>query len=144
MVRTLDQRRSQIENGGPGRPGPFGLDQESQCIRPLRHSQQLIEELDDRKAAVLRADKLEAMNEQVLVELLGGKTAYDPEEWLPRVACPVLVFLGNPELGGVVDRKDRPRLRRLLQNASVIEFEDAGHSIPDRFVQELRAFLRSV
>ena len=106
------------------------------------------EEGVDRSAVVERADNLEAMCEQVLVELMGGKTAYDPEEWLPRVACPALVLLANPELGGMVAREDRPRIERLLKDVTVVEFEDAGHGIhrdqPDRFFSEVSAFLRRI
>jgi pimeloyl-ACP methyl ester carboxylesterase len=98
----------------------------------------------DRAAAVSRAESLEAMSERVLVELLEGSTHYSADEVLPEVACPVLVILGNPSRGGVVDWVDRPRLQRLLKGASVLEWPDVGHGIhseqPERFVGELRAF----
>ena len=98
----------------------------------------------DRAAATVRAERLEAMNEQVLVELLEGSTSYRPDDVFPHVACPALVILGNPSRGGVVDWMDRPRLQRLLKGASILEWPDVGHGIhsqqPDRFVDELRAF----
>ena len=98
----------------------------------------------DRTAATLRAKSLEAMSEQVLVELLEGSTHYRPDDVLPKVACPALVILGNPSRGGVVDWDDRPRLQRLLKGASVVEWPEVGHLIhseqPERFIGELRAF----
>jgi len=108
----------------------------------------LTEEGGDPDAVRARADNLEAMTEGVLVELIEGKTAYSADEWLPKVSCPALVFLANPELGGVVSREDRARLGQLFGDVSLVEFEDAGHGIhrdqPDRFVREVRAFLRRI
>jgi pimeloyl-ACP methyl ester carboxylesterase len=110
--------------------------------------EKLTEEGGDPNAVRARADSLEAMSEGVLVEMIEGKTAYSADEWLPRVSCPALVFLGNPELGGVVSREDPPRLGQLLGDATLVEFEDAGHGIhrdqPDRFVREVRAFLQRI
>ena len=89
----------------------------------------LVEGHDDPSAVRDRADNLEAMSEQVLVDLIEGQTAYPADEWFPRVSCPALVFLGNPQLGGVVKREDRPRIEELLEDATLVEFEDAGHGI---------------
>ena len=102
----------------------------------------------DPNAVRARADNLENMSEQVLVEMIEGKTAYSADEWLPKVSCPALVILGNPELGGVVRREDRPRLRQLLRDVTLVEFEDAGHGVhrdqPDRFVKEVKTFLQGI
>jgi pimeloyl-ACP methyl ester carboxylesterase len=110
--------------------------------------EKLTEEGGDPDAVRAHADNLEAMSEGVLVELIGGKTAYSADEWLPRVSCPALVFLANPELGGVVSRMDRPRLGQLLRDVTLVEFEDAGHGIhrdqPNRFVKEVSAFLQRI
>ena len=96
-------------------------------------------------AAVVRADNLELLSESVLLELLQGVTAYKPADYFPRVSCPSMVILGNPELGAVVDVEDRPRLRSLLPQARVIEWDDVGHGIhaeqPERFVSEVKGFL---
>ncbi len=98
-----------------------------------------------REAAIQRADNLEAMAEQVLTELLEGGNAYRPDDWFPRVSCPSLVILGHPERGGVIAWDDRPRLRRLLPDAKVVEWDDVGHGIhaeqPERFIAEVKAFL---
>lgn len=110
--------------------------------------EKLTEEGGDPHAVRARADSLEAMSDGVLVEMIEGKAAYSADEWLPRVSCPALVFLANPELGGVVSREDRPRLGQLLGDVALVEFEDAGHRIhrdqPDRFVREVRAFLERI
>ncbi len=98
-----------------------------------------------REVAVYRADNLEAMSEQVLVELMEGNTAYQADAWFPRVSCPALVILGNPDRGGVVRLADRPRLARLLKGARIVEWADVGHGVhseqPQRFVSEVMAFL---
>ena len=102
----------------------------------------------DRDAATLRADNLEAMSENVLIELIEGNTAYKAADWLPRVSCPNLVILGNPVRGGVVAHDDRPRLRRLLNDMTLVEWDDVGHGIhgeqPERFTSEVRKFLRDL
>ena len=101
-----------------------------------------------REAAMLRANNLEAMAEQVLTELIEGGNAYRPDDWFPGVSCQSLVSLGNPERGGVVAWGDRARLRRLLPDAKVIEWDDVGHGIhaeqPERFIAEVKAFLRGL
>ncbi len=102
----------------------------------------------DQRAAQRRADSLEAMAEQVLVELLAGDNAYRPDDWFPRVSCPSLVILGNTEKGAVVRGEDRPRLTSLLRDSRLVEWDDVGHGIhteqPQRFVAEVRAFLDSL
>ena len=107
----------------------------------------LMESMDiDRDHATVRAESLEAMSEQVLVELLEGETAYRPEDILPKVTCPTLAILGNPTAGGVVDWANRPRLEGLLRDATIVEWPDVGHLIhfaePDRFVAEIDEFFR--
>ena len=102
----------------------------------------------DRDAATLRANNLEAMSENVLIELIEGNTAYKAADWLPRVSCPNLVIRGNPVRGGVVAHDDRPRLRRLLNDMTLVEWDDVGHGIhgeqPERFISEVRKFLRDL
>ncbi len=102
----------------------------------------------DRDAATRRADDLEAVSEQALLELMGGQSSYRVEYWLPMMSCPSLVILGSPERGGVVARDDRPRLERLLTNTTLVEWGDVGHSIhieqPERFVSEVKRFLESL
>ena len=101
----------------------------------------------DYEAAVLRAQNIEDMDKAVLVELLPGKTGYDPEVIFPKISCPALIYLGNPELGGVVDFEDRERLQALLGQVTVIERDSVGHSIHSEdfqfFVSSLEEFLKS-
>ncbi|MCI0437613.1 MAG: alpha/beta hydrolase [Chloroflexi bacterium] len=100
------------------------------------------------EAARQYADDLEALSEHVLLELIAGGTAYSADEWFPKVSCSSLVILGNPERGGVVVVKDRPRLRNLLKDTKLVEWDDVGHGIhreqPARFVNEVKAFLKVV
>jgi pimeloyl-ACP methyl ester carboxylesterase len=102
----------------------------------------------DRAAATSRAESLDSMSEQVLVELLEGSTGYRPDDLLPKLACPALVILGDPSRGGVVDRADRPRLQHLLGDASIFEWSEVGHGIhvaqPERFIGELQVFLSTL
>jgi pimeloyl-ACP methyl ester carboxylesterase len=99
----------------------------------------------NRAAARRRAEELEAMHEAVLLELMGGKTAYDPQDWFPRVTCPALVVVGAPHRGGAVQYEDRPRLQRLMPRARLVEYDDVGHLVHfhklDRFVQDVEAFI---
>ncbi len=98
----------------------------------------------DKEAATIRAESLEAMSEQVLVELVERETAYRAEVLLPNVSCPALAVLGNPSRGGVVDWANRPRLQRLMRRAMIVEWPDVGHLIhieqPERFVAEIDSF----
>jgi pimeloyl-ACP methyl ester carboxylesterase len=102
----------------------------------------------NRGAAERRSEELEAMRENVLVELLEGGTRYDPEEWFPKVSCPSLVILGSPERGGVVKWEDRPRLQRLLKGSRMVEWDDVGHLVHfqkmERFIAEVKSFLASL
>lgn len=100
------------------------------------------------EAARQYAEDLEALSEHVLLELLAGGTAYSADDWFPKVSCPSLVILGNTERGGVVDVKDRARLRNLLKDTKLVEWDDVGHGIhreqPARFVNEVKAFLKGL
>lgn len=102
----------------------------------------------DHEAAKLRAENLEAMSEDVLIELIESHTAYAADAWLPRVSCPALVILGNPEHGGVVAHRDRPRLKRLLHHLTLVEWSDVGHGIhveqPQRFVATVHAYVQGL
>jgi pimeloyl-ACP methyl ester carboxylesterase len=102
----------------------------------------------EREAAEMRAANLEAMSENVLIELIESDTAYVADTWLPRVSCPSLVMLGNPEHGGVVAPDDRPRLKRLLRHLTLVEWRDVGHGMhieqPQRFVATVQAYLQGI
>ncbi|MCH7646943.1 MAG: alpha/beta hydrolase, partial [Nitrospinae bacterium] len=122
------------------------------ALKRMRYEERLARLVDalngDRRAAQRRADSLETMAEQVLVELLAGDNAYRPDDWFPRVSCRSLVILGNTDKGAVVRGEDRPRLTSLLRDTRLVEWEDVGHGIhaeqPQRFVAEVRAFLDSL
>ncbi len=122
------------------------------ALKHMRYEERLarlVDALDgDRQAAQRRAENLETMAEQVLVELLAGDNAYRPDDWFPRVACPSLVSLGNTDKGAVVRGEDRARLTTLLRDSRLVEWQDVGHGIhaeqPQRFVAEVRAFLDSL
>ncbi|MBN1440001.1 MAG: alpha/beta hydrolase [Anaerolineales bacterium] len=72
-------------------------------------------------------------------------------EWLKtigRVACPMLVFTGNPALGGLMTSEAVAKIRGLNPAAEIVHVPDAGHLIRfDRyavFMEALRGFLKRI
>jgi len=102
----------------------------------------------DRVAATIRANNYGNMIESVLTETFAGGVAYVPDDLLPKVACPTLVILGNPNRGGVVDWTERPRLQRLLKGSKILEWPEVGHGIhseaPERFIATVSDFLKTL
>ena len=81
----------------------------------------------ERELAEYKAMNLENTADAVITEIRTERTGYRAESLYPDIKCPCLIMLGNPELGGLVDHKDRERLASLLRQASIKEFDDAGH-----------------
>jgi pimeloyl-ACP methyl ester carboxylesterase len=102
----------------------------------------------DRMAATIRANNYGNMIESVLTETFAGGVAYLSDELLPKIPCPTLVILGNPNRGGVVDWAERPRLQRLLKGSKILEWPEVGHSIhaeaPERFIATVSDFLKTL
>ena len=95
--------------------------------------------------ARMRAELKHRVSPGVLDEFLAGKAAYDYEEWLPKVTCPTMMFMGNPEKGSVLTVADRERLREVFEFARISTWGNAGHGVHEidspKFVAEMKAFL---
>jgi pimeloyl-ACP methyl ester carboxylesterase len=93
------------------------------------------------------ADAKQAVDPAV-VELF-ARPGPEPEEMLPQVRCPVLLVMGEPRLGGIVDEGMTDRCRGLLRgpgaSLEVARIRDAGHQIHrerfEPFVEAVGAFL---
>lgn len=75
------------------------------------------------------------------------------EEWswrttLQNVTHPILLFTGNPELGGIVTSEVVAQVRELNPNVTIVTIPDVGHLIRfdkyPAFMEALRAFLKQV
>ncbi len=66
---------------------------------------------------------------------------------LPRIACPVLLIVSDPELGGIVTAESAALLEELVPQTEVVHIPAAGHNIRrDQFqayVDAVRAFLNA-
>ncbi len=102
----------------------------------------------DRESAMNRAELLDEMSEGVLLEAFEGRGEFRVDDWLPTISCPTLLILGSPERRGVVPYELRPKLKRLMKNMTLVQWDDVGHSPhmeqPERFVAEVQNFLASV
>lgn len=82
----------------------------------------------------------------VLDEFLAGKAAYNYEDWLPKVTCPTMAFMGNSEKGSVLTVADRERLNGQFDFARISTWDNAGHGIhevdPPKFIGEMKQFLK--
>ena len=101
-----------------------------------------------RENAEIRSKNLEMMSENVISELLKGDTTYDSRSVFPKISCPVLVVLGDPTLGGVVELSSRDILASLLPKSKILEWTGVGHGVhsdkPEKFLSEIKSFLASI
>ena len=101
-----------------------------------------------RENAEIQSKNLEMMSENVILELLKGGTTYDSRSVFPKISCPVLIVLGAPALGGVVELSSRDLLASLLPKSKILEWTEVGHGIhsdkPKKFLSEIRSFLASI
>jgi pimeloyl-ACP methyl ester carboxylesterase len=80
-----------------------------------------------------------------IVEFERMHADFDYEMLLPRIACPVLIIQGNPELGGRLTDQEVERAITLLPRATVARMETVGHMLdPELVLQALTAFLESL
>lgn len=54
---------------------------------------------------------------------------YDCERLFPRIACPVLVIGGNPDLGGSLTDKELGVAASLLPHARIVRLKTVGHTL---------------
>jgi pimeloyl-ACP methyl ester carboxylesterase len=67
---------------------------------------------------------------------------------LPTITHPVLLFAGNPELGGIVTPEAAAKVRELNPSVTIVTIPDVGHLIRfdkyTTFMEALRAFLKQL
>ena len=102
----------------------------------------------NRNLAEYKAINLENTADAVITEIRTETTGYKAESLYPRIKSPCLVMLGNPDLGGLVEHRDRKRLASILSHASIKELPNAGHGLhteaEEDFVKHLDQFLISL
>ena len=54
---------------------------------------------------------------------------YDCETLFPRIACPVLVIAGNPDLGGSLTHAELGMATSLLPHARIVHLKTVGHTL---------------
>jgi len=73
---------------------------------------------------------------------------WNPERILPRIACPVLLLQGNPELDALLSDSDLALAKRLLPRAQHVKFPLLGHALfmqqPKPVLDEVLRFLAAV
>lgn len=73
---------------------------------------------------------------------------WNPEQILPRIACPVLLLQGNPELDALLSDSDLALAKRLLPRAEHVKFPLLGHALfmqqPKPVLDEVLRFLASL
>jgi pimeloyl-ACP methyl ester carboxylesterase len=74
--------------------------------------------------------------------------SWNPEQILPRIACPVLLLQGNPELDALLSDSDLALAKRLLPRAEHVKFPLLGHALfmqqPKPVLDEVLRFLASL
>lgn len=72
--------------------------------------------------------------------------AWNIEEYLPRIDCPVLAIQGKQDPYGTIDQIRR--IERVVQDVEVLELEDCGHSAhrdrPEAVLEEIVRFVAHV
>jgi pimeloyl-ACP methyl ester carboxylesterase len=66
---------------------------------------------------------------------------WEPERILPRIACPVLLLQGNPELDALLSESDVALAKNLLPRSEHIRFPLLGHAL---FMQNPRPVLDAI
>jgi pimeloyl-ACP methyl ester carboxylesterase len=54
---------------------------------------------------------------------------YDCEKLFPRIACPVLVIAGNPDLGGSLTGEELGMATSLMPHARIVRLKTVGHTL---------------
>ena len=89
--------------------------------------------------------------DQTIVDIMTGRMHAQEVDWLTTihyVAQPLLLFAGNPQLGGIVTPDVVAKVRELNPKARIASIPDVGHLIRfdqyTAFMDVLRAFLKQV
>lgn len=97
-----------------------------------------------------RAKAFSQCDPDVIAHLITDKVNenFAPEALWPKIACPVLLFQGNPSQGGLVEDRDAERAIALLAQCVHIHLDDMGHGLhgerPLLFFQMVSNFLESL
>jgi len=85
----------------------------------------------DARVLRLRAESLRLLDPDVLAMYVDGIAAqtYETDQYLPAVACPVLILRGDPALGGAMEDADELRAKSLLKQCTVRRVTGVGHGI---------------
>lgn len=86
-----------------------------------------------------------------IADILAKSRHMRRSDWLktlPTITHPMLVFTGDPELGGLVTPEAAAKARELKPNVTIVTIPDVGHLIRfDKyaaFMEGLRAFLKQI
>jgi pimeloyl-ACP methyl ester carboxylesterase len=86
-----------------------------------------------------------------IVDTMSKRMGTDRTSWLTTIQSiphPMLVFTGNPELGGIVTPEASAKARELNPNLTIVNIPDVGHLIRfdryDAFIGALKAFLNQL
>lgn len=75
----------------------------------------------------------------------GNPKSVDWAKVLPRITCPTLLIVSDPERGGIVTPESAALLKELVPQTEVVHIAGAGHNIRrdqfDRYVEVVREFL---
>ena len=108
---------------------------------------------NDALAARLRAASLSQIDADVLTFIIENRAivGFDLADRLRRVACPTLLFQGNPELGGALSDAEADWAMTLLATGFLVRMPGAGHFLrlspgleANRFAQATVGFLETV
>jgi pimeloyl-ACP methyl ester carboxylesterase len=86
-----------------------------------------------------------------IVDILGDRMDRQEADWLTtlqNVAHPLMILVGNPELGGIVTPEVVAKVRELNPKVTIASIPNVGHLIrfdnSTAFMEALRAFLKQV
>ena len=89
--------------------------------------------------------------DQTIVDIMTDRMQAQEVNWLTtiqHIAQPLLLFAGNPELGGIVTPGVVAKVRELNPKVRIVSIPDVGHLIrfdnPAAFMAALRAFLKQL
>lgn len=67
--------------------------------------------------------------------------AYDLDNLLPKIKCPVLIMRGSPEQGSLIRDADVDKAMRLIPNVSQIKIDNVGHAL---YMQDKIAVINAI
>ena len=75
-----------------------------------------------------------------VLERGGAPGSYPWREIMARIACPILLITGDPELGAIVTPEAAQEAKQLWKHGEVVHISGAGHNIHrDRYDETMAA-----